>query len=79
MIPLISSIIKIENEPYNLNKHKYFRPKEKMGKLVLEHDLIEKEADDVYYVTGFFHVSFNDGKKLDRRFSTRMEKVNGKW
>jgi hypothetical protein len=50
---LISSIIKIENEPYNLNKHKYFRPKEKMGKLVLEHDLIEKEADDVYYVTGF--------------------------
>jgi len=58
---------------------KYFWPKEKMGQLVLEHDLIEKETDDVYYVTGFFHVSFSDGKKLDGRFSTIMKKVNGKW
>lgn len=58
---------------------KYFWPKEKMGQLVLEHDLIEKETDDVYYVTGFFHVSFNDGKKIDGRFSTIMKKINGKW
>lgn len=58
---------------------KYFWPQDKMGTLSLEYDLIEKVGKSTYYVTGFFHVLFKDGKKIDGRYSSIMKKMKGKW
>jgi hypothetical protein len=57
---------------------KYF-PKDNMGQLTLEADAIEKMNKNTYYVTGFFHLTYADGKKVDGRYSSLMKKVNGKW
>ena len=59
--------------------YKKYWPKEKMGKLSLEADSIEKLSKKYYYVSGFFHVVGPDGKKIDGRFSGLMKKIKGKW
>ena len=59
--------------------YKKYWPKEKMGKLSLEADSIEKLSKNFYYVTGYFHVVTPEGKKIDGRFSSLMKKIKGKW
>jgi hypothetical protein len=59
--------------------YKKYWPKEKMGTLVLDGERFEKLSGKYYYVTGFFHVSYPDGKKVDGRYSSLMKKIKGKW
>lgn len=59
--------------------YKKYWPKEKMGKLSLESDSIEKLSKKYYYVSGYFHVTTPEGKKIDGRFSGLMKKIKGKW
>ncbi len=59
--------------------YKKYWPKDKMGKLSLEADSIEKLSKKYYYVSGYFHVTTPEGKKIDGRFSGLMKKINGKW
>ncbi len=54
-------------------------PKEKMGKLTLTHDSIEKISKKYYYVSGFFNVSYPSGKAIKGRFSGLVKKIRGKW
>src|SRR5687768_2800143 len=55
--------------------YKKYWPKEKMGKLTLTADSIEKLSKKYYYVSGFFNVVLPDGKKVDGRFSGLMKKI----
>ena len=59
--------------------YKRYWPKERMGKLVLDGERLERLSKKYYYVTGYFHVSYPDGRKIDGRFSGLMKKVKGRW
>jgi len=59
--------------------YKKYWPKEKMGKLRLESERMERLSDEYYFVQGFFHVNYPDGKSINGRFSGLMKKVKGKW
>lgn len=59
--------------------YKKYWPKEKMGKLVLDGEILERISGKFYYVTGYFHVSYPDGKKIEGRYSSLMKKIRGKW
>ena len=59
--------------------YKRYWPKERMGKLVLDGERLERLSKRYYYVTGYFHVSYPDGKSIDGRFSGLMKKIKGKW
>ncbi len=59
--------------------YKRYWPKERMGKLVLDGERLERISRKFYYVTGYFHVSYPDGRKIDGRFSGLMKKIKGKW
>jgi uncharacterized protein (TIGR02246 family) len=59
--------------------YKKYWPKEKMGSLVTDGEEYERLSDNHYFVTGYFHVSYPDGKKIEGRFSVIMLKYNGKW
>ena len=59
--------------------YKRYWPKERMGKLVLDGERLERLSKKYYYVTGYFHVSYPDGRKIDGRFSGLMKKIKGKW
>lgn len=59
--------------------YKKYWPKEKMGKLTLAHDSIEKISDTYYFVSGYFNVSYPTGKEIKGRFSGLVKKINGKW
>lgn len=59
--------------------YKKYWPKEKMGKLVLDGEQFEKISKKFYFVTGYFHVTLPDGKKIDGRYSSLMKKIKGKW
>lgn len=59
--------------------YKRYWPKERMGKLVLDGERLERLSRKYYYVTGYFHVSYPDGKSINGRFSGLMKKVKGKW
>lgn len=59
--------------------YKKYWPKERMGKLTLEHDSIEKISDEFYYVSGFFTVSYPSGNPVKGRFSGLVKKINDKW
>jgi hypothetical protein len=59
--------------------YKKYWPKEKMGKLVLDGEQMERISRKFYYVTGYFHVSYPDGKKIDGRYSSLMIKIKGEW
>ena len=58
--------------------YKKYWPKERMGTLVLDGEQFEKLSGKYYYVTGFFHVSYPDGKKADGRYSSLMKKITQK-
>lgn len=57
----------------------YFTSKEKMGQLTIEADAIEKMNKTMHYVTGFFHLQYPNGEKIDGRYSSLMKRVKGKW
>lgn len=59
--------------------YKKYWPKEKMGTLVLDGERFEKLSRKYYYVTGYFHVKYPDGKTIDGRYSSLMKKIKGKW
>ena len=59
--------------------YKKYWPKEKMGTLVLDGEQMEKISAKFYFVTGYFHVSYPDGKKIEGRYSSLMKKIKGKW
>ncbi|MEI2737269.1 MAG: nuclear transport factor 2 family protein [Chitinophagaceae bacterium] len=59
--------------------YKKYWPKEKMGKLVLDGEAMERLSRKFYYVTGYFHVIYPDGKKVEGRYSSLMIKIKGKW
>jgi len=59
--------------------YKKYWPKEKMGKLVLDGEQLERLSRKYYYVTGYFHVIYPDGKKIDGRYSSLMIKLKGRW
>ena len=54
--------------------YKRYWPKEKMGKLVLDGERMERISRKYYYVTGYFHVSYPDGKTINGRYSSLMKK-----
>lgn len=59
--------------------YKRYWPKERMGTLVLDGERMERLSKKYYYVTGYFHVSYPDGKVINGRFSGLMKKIKGKW
>ena len=59
--------------------YKRYWPKERMGKLVLDGERLERLSKRYYYVTGYFHVSYPDGKSINGRYSGLMKKIRGKW
>jgi ketosteroid isomerase-like protein len=59
--------------------YKRYWPKERMGKLVLDGERLEKLSKKYYYVTGYFHVSYPDGRVINGRFSGLMKKIKGRW
>jgi len=59
--------------------YKKYWPREKMGKLVLDGESLERLSRKFYYVTGYFHVSYPDGKTINGRYSSLMIKIKGKW
>lgn len=59
--------------------YKKYWPKEKMGQLTLDGERMEKLSNKYYYVTGYFHVTYPDGKKIEGRYSSLMKKIKGKW
>jgi hypothetical protein len=59
--------------------YKRYWPKEKMGTLVLDGERMERLSRKYYYVTGYFHVSYPDGKTINGRYSSLMKKIKGKW
>lgn len=59
--------------------YKRYWPKERMGTLVLDGERMEKLSKKYYYVTGYFHVSYPDGRTINGRYSSLMKKVKGKW
>lgn len=59
--------------------YKKYWPKEKMGTLVLDGEQFERLSRRYYFVTGYFHVSYPDGKKVEGRYSSLMKKIKGKW
>ena len=59
--------------------YKRYWPKEKMGILVLDGERMEKLSRKYYYVTGYFHVTYPDGKAINGRYSSLMKKIKGKW
>jgi uncharacterized protein (TIGR02246 family) len=59
--------------------YKKYWPKERMGQLTLDGERLERLSDEYYYVSGFFHVRYPDGKSINGRFSGLMKKIKGKW
>ena len=59
--------------------YKKYWPKEKMGQLTLDGERLERLSDEYYYVSGFFHVRYPDGKSVNGRFSGLMKKIKGRW
>lgn len=59
--------------------YKRYWPKEKMGKLVLDGEQLERLSRRYYYVTGYFHVSYPDGRTINGRYSSLMKKIKGRW
>lgn len=59
--------------------YKKYWPKEKMGTLVLDGERLERLSRKYYFVTGYFHVKYPDGKTIDGRYSGLMKKIKGHW
>ncbi len=58
--------------------YKRYWPKKKMGTLVLDGERMERLSKKYYYVTGYFHVSYPDGRTINGRYSSLMKKIKGK-
>jgi uncharacterized protein (TIGR02246 family) len=59
--------------------YKKYWPKERMGQLTLDGERLERLSKNYYYVSGFFHVRYPDGKSINGRFSGLMKKIKGRW
>lgn len=59
--------------------YKRYWPKEKMGRLILDGEEMERISKKYYFVTGYFHVIYPNGKKIEGRYSSLMKKIRGKW
>jgi ketosteroid isomerase-like protein len=59
--------------------YKKYWPKERMGQLTLDGERLERLSDEYYYVSGFFHVRYTDGRNINGRFSGLMKKIKGRW
>ena len=59
--------------------YKRYWPKERMGTLVLDGERRERLSKKYYFITGYFHVSYPDGKAINGRYSGLMKKIKGKW
>ena len=59
--------------------YKKYWPKVKMGTLTLDGEQLERISKKFYYVTGYFHVKYQDGKMQDGRYSSLMIKLRGRW
>jgi ketosteroid isomerase-like protein len=60
--------------------YKKYWPKERMGKLTLDETSLEKLSNKFYFVSGKFHVTYNDDRKpVHGRFSGLMKKIKGRW
>jgi uncharacterized protein (TIGR02246 family) len=59
--------------------YKKYWPKEKMGQLTLDGERLERLSKNYYYVSGYFHVRYPDGKSINGRFSGLMKKIKGRW
>jgi uncharacterized protein (TIGR02246 family) len=59
--------------------YKKYWPKEKMGQLTLDGERLERLSNNYYYVSGYFHVRYPDGKSINGRFSGLMKKIKGRW
>jgi ketosteroid isomerase-like protein len=59
--------------------YKKYWPKERMGQLTLDGERLERLSRNYYYVSGFFHVRYPDGKSINGRFSGLMKKIKGRW
>lgn len=59
--------------------YKKYWPREKMGTLVLDGESLERLSRKYYYVTGYFHVKYPDGRTVNGRYSSLMKKIKGKW
>jgi uncharacterized protein (TIGR02246 family) len=59
--------------------YKKYWPKERMGQLTLDGERLERLSDNYYYVSGFFHVRYPDGRSINGRFSGLMKKIKGRW
>ena len=59
--------------------YKRYWPKEKMGTLVLDGESLERLSRKYYYVTGYFHVRYPDGRTVNGRYSSLMKKIKGRW
>jgi ketosteroid isomerase-like protein len=59
--------------------YKRYWPKERMGTLKLDGERLERLSDEYYFVSGYFHVSYSDGRSVNGRFSGLMRKIRGRW
>jgi len=59
--------------------YKKYWPRERMGQLTLDGERLERLSPEYYYVSGFFHVRYPDGKAVEGRFSGLMKKIKGRW
>lgn len=59
--------------------YKKYWPREKMGQLKLDGVSLERLSKKYYYVSGFFHVTYPNGKSINGRFSGLMKKIKRKW
>lgn len=59
--------------------YKKYWPKERMGQLTLDGERLERLSKNYFFVSGFFHVKFADGRAINGRFSGLMKKIKGKW
>ena len=59
--------------------YKKYWPEEKMGSLKLEEESLERISKKFYFITGYFHVTYPNGKSVHGRYSSLMVKLKGKW
>lgn len=59
--------------------YKKYWPEDKMGNLKLDGENLERISKKYYFVTGYFQVSYPDGKAVHGRYSSLMVKWKGKW
>lgn len=59
--------------------YKKYWPQDKMGSLKLDSESLERISNKYYFVTGYFHVTYPEGKVIHGRYSSLMVKLKGNW